>query len=73
MVSLDKQAHFFAGAAIASVIALYVGPLSGLLAGVVAGALKELRDRVGRGTPDIWDFVATALGACVVIPLLVAP
>lgn len=65
---MDKQAHFFAGAAIASVVALYADPLYGLAAGIVAGALKEIRDRAGFGTPDFKDFIATALGAAVVLP-----
>lgn len=69
-MTLDKQAHFFAGAAIASAVALYLDPLAGLAAGIIAGAAKEIRDRAGFGTPDIWDFLATVLGACVVIPAI---
>lgn len=72
-MTLDKQAHFFAGAAIAATVALYFDPLAGLAAGILAGAIKEIRDRAGFGTPDAWDFVATAAGACVVLPLLVMP
>jgi hypothetical protein len=64
----DKQAHFFAGAAIASTIALYLGPVLGLVVGIVAGVVKELYDRIGYGTPDTKDFIATALGSCVVAP-----
>lgn len=69
-MTLDQQAHFFAGAAIASVVALYLDPLAGLAAGIIAGALKEVYDRMGYGTSDLKDFLATALGACVVVPLL---
>lgn len=69
-MTLDKQAHFFAGAAIASVVALYADPLTGLAAGVIAGAVKEIVDRMGYGTPDWWDFIITALGACVVVPAI---
>lgn len=72
-MTLDKQAHFWAGAAIAASVALYFDPLAGLAAGILAGALKEIRDRAGFGTPDVKDFLATALGACVVLPLLVMP
>ena len=69
---IDKQAHFWAGAAIAAIVALYTGaPLLGLAVGVIAGALKELRDRAGHGTPDIRDFLATAAGACAVLPLII--
>jgi len=67
-MTLDKQAHFWAGAAIAASAALYTNPLYGLVAGIIAGALKEIRDRAGFGTPDFKDFIATALGAAVVLP-----
>lgn len=70
-MTLDKQAHFFAGAAIAASVALYLGPMAGLAAGILAGALKEVRDRAGFGTPDIKDFIATAAGAAVVLPALI--
>lgn len=66
----DKQAHVFAGAAIAATIALYLNPVLGLAAGILAGLAKELLDRMGYGTPDVKDFIATALGACVVVPLI---
>lgn len=69
-MTIDKQAHFFAGAAIAASVALYADPLLGLAAGIIAGALKEVRDRAGFGTPDIWDFIATAAGAAVVVPAI---
>lgn len=70
MVSFDKQAHFWAGAAVAASVALYINPAYGLVTGVLAGAAKELYDRTGRGTPDFKDFLATALGATVVLPAL---
>lgn len=69
-MTIDKQAHFFAGAAIAATIALYLDPTLGLAAGILAGLAKELVDRMGYGTPDAKDFIATALGACVVLPLI---
>jgi hypothetical protein len=67
-MTLDKQAHFFAGAAIAATVALYLNPAWGLAAGILAGLAKELYDRAGYGTPDFKDFIATALGAAVVVP-----
>jgi hypothetical protein len=70
MMAPDKQAHFFAGAAIAATMALYVSPVAGLAAGIIAAAGKEIIDRAGYGTPDIKDFIATALGACVVLPAI---
>lgn len=69
-MTLDKQAHFLAGAAIAASVALYADPLYGLAAGIIAAAGKEIVDRMGYGTPDWRDFLATVLGACVVVPIL---
>ncbi len=68
---LDKQAHFWAGAAIAASVTLYTNPLIGLAACIVVGIGKELRDATGRGTPDVWDAVATVAGAVVILPLLI--
>lgn len=72
MIALDKQAHFWAGAAIAASVTLYSGdPISGIGAGVLAGALKEGLDMTGRGTPDFKDFIFTCVGAAVpMLPLI---
>ena len=67
---IDKQAHFLAGAAIASTVSLYGYPLVGLLLCVVAAVGKELYDATGRGTPDVWDAVVTILGGTVVLPYI---
>ena len=69
-MTLDKKAHFLAGAAIAATVALYLNPAIGLAAGILAGLAKELYDRAGYGTPDYKDFIATALGATVVLPAI---
>lgn len=66
----DKIAHFAVGAAISAGIGLHFDPMLGFAAGVFAGALKEGIDRAGYGTPDFKDFIATALGACVVLPVM---
>jgi len=61
MPPIDKQAHFWWGWAIAAT--LY--PVSlwlGIFVAALVGAAKELRDSLGYGTPDVWDFAATALG-----------
>lgn len=72
MIAIDKQAHFFAGAAIASTTTLYTDqPLIGLALAVLVGGLKEVWDRAGYGTPDLKDFIATAAGAIVVLPLYI--
>jgi hypothetical protein len=69
-IPIDKQAHFLAGAAIASTVSLYGYPLMGLLLCVVAAVGKELYDATGRGTPDVWDAVVTILGGTVVLPYI---
>ncbi len=59
--AIDKQAHFWWGWAIAAT--LYpINPWFATIAAVIIGTSKELRDSLGYGTPDVWDFAATALG-----------
>lgn len=59
----DKQLHFGAGFAIAVIGSLAFGSAAGLISGVSAGALKEMRDYICYGGPDVYDFLATAAGA----------
>ena len=42
----------------------------GLSAAIIAGASKELLDKLGSGTPDVWDFVATVMGGLVATCLI---
>ena len=63
----DKVLHFIAGA-IVSVFASYLfGAMTGFLIALAVGAGKELHDhlRPENNTPDIWDFIATAVGAVI--------
>jgi hypothetical protein len=71
MFALDKQAHFWAGMAIASACVAYsTAPWAAFVFTVMVAAGKEVWDKVsGTGTMDFWDFVATALGAAAVLPL----
>jgi hypothetical protein len=71
MLALDKQAHLWAGAAIASTFVAYdTAPWAAFVATVIIGAGKEVWDKVsGTGTLDVWDFVSTSIGAAVVLPL----
>lgn len=58
----DKALHLIIGLAVFTLVLPHSAGM-GLVAAVAAGAGKETYDRLsGRGTPDIWDFVATALG-----------
>ncbi|NOX40505.1 MAG: hypothetical protein GXP05_08315 [Alphaproteobacteria bacterium] len=55
----DKIAHIAVGFTISALIG---GPI-GLAVATIAGAGKEIWDKYsGRGTPDLWDFVATVAG-----------
>lgn len=61
MPPIDKQAHFWWGWAIAATLC----PVSiwlGIFAAVVVGALKEVWDTQGHGTPEVKDFLATTYG-----------
>jgi hypothetical protein len=70
MFALDKQAHFWAGMAIASACVAYsTAPWAAFVFTVMVAAGKEVWDHSGTGTMDFWDFVATALGAAAVLPL----
>lgn len=62
----DKVLHFAAGAVISSATYALTGSLWGaVLAAALAGAAKEAYDATGRGTVDLWDFIATVAGAAV--------
>lgn len=58
---IDKVAHFGGGYIVATILPI---PVSiGLLLTVIVAAWKEYRDKEsGKGTQDIWDFIATVAG-----------
>jgi len=57
----DKLLHMVAGGAISCVAVWFLGT-HGVWLGLIAGAVKEIRDKVtGKGTPEFLDFAATAL------------
>ena len=60
-IPIDKQAHFWAGMAIVALLVPFFGPWA-MVAGVLAGAAKELLDHAGAGAYDPRDFWATVLG-----------
>ena len=72
MQNTDKLYHFIGGFAIALTIGLIVNPLSGLVAGVCVGALKEVYDYScpEKHTTDGMDFIATVVGTLVGVVLL---
>lgn len=64
----DKAQHLLAGAAIAVSVKSLGGDASmALAASTVAGAVKELVDMTGYGTPDARDFIWTVVGGLVVV------
>lgn len=71
MIPIDKQAHFWAGAAIAGLLAAYgIHPFWAFLIAVAAGWAKEFIDKHRNGTPDKVDFLVTALGAILALPAM---
>lgn len=63
----DKRKHFIAGLLISLVSGIFF-PWLGILLGFIAGALKELWDKKGNGTPEWMDFVFTCIGALSAFP-----
>ena len=63
----DKQQHFLAGVIVAGVLYPFIGHFA-VVAAIVVGLVKEyVVDELSTiGEPDIWDAVATALGALLV-------
>lgn len=63
-VKPDKAGHFIAGAVIGGVVAKSSGKTGhGVVAGCAAGAIKEMVDATGYGTPEMADFAYTCAGA----------
>ncbi len=62
----DKRIHFVCGFIISLLVGFFM-PLLGLVAGCVAGAIKEWWDSKGHGTVETMDFVFTCFGAVVAL------
>ena len=72
-IAQDKKKHFVAGFAITAVISLFFGYIIGAAAAIIAGIGKGLYDKgTGKGTPELADFAATALGAATAVATSVA-
>lgn len=66
----DKILHFMAGAFISMVVGYLTRmPILGFLVACVIGLIKEFWD-IEHGTAEFLDFVATALGAFLVMLIL---
>ena len=61
----DKEGHLIMGLVFFCIFGL-ISPIAGVIAAVIIGAAKEIYDQTtGKGTPDVWDFVATFSGGLV--------
>lgn len=70
-IPLDKQGHFASGLAISATLVAYgVSPAVAFGIGAGVGALKEVIDPYRGGQRDVGDFIATAIGATGVLPLM---
>ena len=77
----DKINHIFAGAMVAAFIGLpaylesgnlFAGLWASLTSGIIAGGVKEYCDMRTEGNKwDLWDFLATCLGAVLVALFIV--
>lgn len=64
----DKRKHFVGGLLISLLIGL-CNPYCGLVAGIVAAALKEWWDSKGHGTVEFMDFFFSSIGALCAFPV----
>jgi hypothetical protein len=69
-VALDKQAHFATGAILAFVAYFVIGYWALLLVAIVAGAKEWYDYKHPNHTSDIYDWVATVLGAIVTLGVI---
>jgi hypothetical protein len=69
-VPLDKQAHFNTGAILAFVAYFVIGYWALLLVAIVAGTKEWYDYKHPNHTSDIYDWVATVLGAIVTLGVI---
>jgi hypothetical protein len=69
-VPLDKQAHFNTGAILAFVAYFVIGYWALLLVAIVAGAKEWYDYKHPIHTSDIYDWLATVLGAIVTLGVI---
>lgn len=63
-VPMDKQAHFWWGWAVSATAFPLIG-WGAVFCAAMVGIAKEFWDSKGHGTPDKYDFIATAIGGIV--------
>lgn len=67
----DKVTHFIAGVIMMMLFGVLFGPWWGFFLAVAIGAAKEVvwDMWLKKGTPEWMDFVATFVGALVILPI----
>ena len=67
----DKKLHFLTGIAIAALAMHYVQWYWALALVALVALGKEMYDRIsGKGTPELWDFLATLIGGGIAIAII---
>jgi hypothetical protein len=61
----DKKLHFIAGLLIFLAVSIVINPNCGLITSTVAGVVKEVKDYLDYGGPDVIDCLATWLGGLI--------
>jgi len=71
-MSKDKILHFVAGIGVTLFFSIVISPVWGVLFGIAFGIGKELiwDEWLKKGTPEVLDFLATALGSLLVFVML---
>jgi hypothetical protein len=64
-IPYDKKLHFIAGLLISLAVSIAINPICGLLTSLVAGVVKEIKDYLDYGGPDMIDCLATWLGGLI--------
>lgn len=71
-IGYDKYLHFIAGLLITQIGAALLGSIIiGFIIAVVVGIIKEIMDKYLGGDCNVYDFLATAIGAIVGTLLIV--
>jgi hypothetical protein len=61
-IPYDKKLHFIAGLLIFLSVSIAINPTCGLITSIIAGVVKEVKDYLDYGGPDVIDCLATWLG-----------
>lgn len=64
----DKRKHLCAGFIISMVVGVLV-PWCGIVAAIIAGAIKEWWDSRGHGCVELLDFLCTTIGGIIAFPV----